>query len=68
MCEDSDRDNILGYLDNCINIKNPNQDDDDNNGIGNSCEDKDNDKILFANDNCPFDYNPNQDDIDKDKI
>ena len=68
MCEDSDDDWYLWYLDNCINITNKDQLDDDNDWIWNLCEDDDRDWILFALDNCPYDYNPDQEDIDKDTI
>ncbi|MCF7559799.1 choice-of-anchor B family protein [Sabulilitoribacter multivorans] len=45
---DTDGDGIVDSLDNCVSIANPNQEDDDNDGIGNLC---DND---FADPNAPL--------------
>ncbi len=61
---DSDSDGVLDYLDNCINVSNPNQEDIDGNGIGDLCQDLDADGVIDINDNCPNIYNPNQDDSD----
>ena len=68
ICEDIDKDWIVGYIDNCPNIYNPDQKDDNNNNMGNVCEDDDNDSIINAIDNCPNNYNYDQKDVDNDKI
>ena len=67
---DTDNDGIEDSLDNCPTISNPNQEDDDNNGIGNACDDDDDDDdgVLDANDNCPLEANPDQEDDDNDGI
>ena len=63
---DTDADGITNDIDNCPDISNPNQEDNDNDGIGDVCEDDDdNDGILDVDDNCPMLYNPDQ--IDKDR-
>ncbi|MEZ4797124.1 MAG: choice-of-anchor B family protein [Flavobacteriaceae bacterium] len=67
--QDIDGDNIVDDNDNCINISNPNQEDNDNDGIGNVCDDDDdNDGIIDENDNCPLIANPDQADTDNDGI
>jgi hypothetical protein len=33
MCEDSDQDDVPGYIDNCVYQANRDQKDDDNNGV-----------------------------------
>lgn len=66
---DPDNDGISGTLDNCPSIANPNQLDNDNDGLGDVCDDDDdNDGILDMNDNCPLNYNPNQEDSDSNGI
>lgn len=70
---DSDNDGIPDATDNCPSVSNPNQEDDDNNGIGNVCDtvsptDSDNDGVPDATDNCPTVANPNQEDDDFDGI
>jgi len=44
---DSDQDNVIDHIDNCVKIKNSNQTDTDNDSLGNPCDpDDDNDGIL----------------------
>jgi hypothetical protein len=54
-CSDPDLDAII-LTDNCPNVNNPDQEDDDGDGIGNLC------------DNCPETPNPDQADADEDGI
>ena len=65
---DTDNDGIEESVDNCPLVANPNQEDDDNDGIGNTCDDDDGDGILNADDNCPSIANPNQEDTDNNGI
>ena len=64
--EDTDGDGVLNKDDNCVNTKNPGQEDADGNGIGDVCEDTDEDGIYDVDDNCPNTANPDQIDTDKD--
>lgn len=73
---DTDSDGIIDSLDNCPTIANPDQADNDNNGIGNVCDstpngdsvDSDNDGITDDVDNCPNIANPDQADNDNDGV
>jgi len=53
---DNDSDNVMNYLDNCVDVYNPDQSDVDNDSVGDSC------------DNCISIYNPIQSDFDSDGI
>ena len=69
MVADADNDRIADADDNCVNTSNPDQSDDDNDGIGNACEaDSDNDSIADDTDNCPNTANPGQGDTDNDGL
>ena len=64
---DFDNDGIEDSLDNCPRVANPDQADDDNDGIGNACDhDRDGDGIDDGSDNCPSVANHNQIDTDGD--
>ena len=68
---DSDGDGIADVADNCPSVSNPDQRDDDQDGIGDTCDaliDSDGDGIADAADNCPFISNPDQRDDDQDGI
>jgi len=59
--DDSDGDGIPDGYDNCPFVANPDQLDQNGNGIGDACDpDIDGDGILNAADNCPRRYNPDQ--------
>jgi gliding motility-associated-like protein len=65
--EDADGDGIFDAVDNCPNTANPDQADNDMDGIGDVCDDDDDDDgVLDVDDNCPITYNPGQEDRDND--
>ncbi len=68
MCDDTDRDGIEGWRDNCPSLSNADQADDNNDGKGNACSDTDGDAIYDSLDSCPIIYNPKQEDIDSDGV
>ena len=53
--KDRDEDLINNTCDNCIDVRNTDQEDYDKDGVGDAC------------DNCPYRYNPDQRDRDNDK-
>jgi hypothetical protein len=72
---DQDGDTVVDFRDNCPSGYNPNQDDLDSDGVGDSCDlcpsyddlaDGDGDKIADSCDNCPAVANADQTDIDFD--
>jgi hypothetical protein len=65
---DIDEDGILDVRDNCPSSVNPEQEDIDGSGVGDSCEDFDKDGIVNSSDNCPQYPNRNQLDEDGDEL
>ena len=61
VCDDTDRDGIPDYLDNCKTVFNPDQN-------PKACVDSDADGFEDTIDNCIDVYNPNQRDLDEDDI
>jgi hypothetical protein len=68
LAADIDKDGIQDILDNCVNIYNPDQIDENENGRGDACDDFDEDGIINPQDNCPNSPNFNQQDTDQDGI
>ena len=65
---DADGDLVYPPHDNCPEIYNPDQRDDDDNGIGVVCDDRDGDGIENSRDSCPLVTNPHQLDRDGDGV
>jgi Ca2+-binding RTX toxin-like protein/DNA-binding beta-propeller fold protein YncE len=68
---DSDEDGVVDSEDNCSEVANPEQEDDDIDGIGDACvpeQDGDEDGIVDELDNCPDDVNPLQEDLDENLV
>ena len=66
---DSDEDGVVDVNDNCASTSNPDQQDNDGDGVGDSCDpDDDNDGVGDEADNCPFVFNPDQQDVDRDGV
>ncbi|MCX6830105.1 MAG: PKD domain-containing protein [candidate division Zixibacteria bacterium] len=66
---DTDNDGIINACDNCPSVANPDQADNDHDGLGDLCDpDDDNDGIPDLTDNCPMIANPDQHDSDADGI
>jgi len=66
---DTDGDGVVDSSDNCPAIINPEQADNDLDGMGDICDaDDDNDSIVDVEDNCVFTPNPDQTDADGDGI
>ena len=66
--KDNDFDGIYDDVDNCPFIWNPNQNDENDNGIGDLCDDFDEDGIVDIYDNCPYTANADQKDINANGI
>lgn len=50
---DTDRDGIVDESDNCLTVRNPDQNDTDEDSIGDTCDDDDGDGVLDIRDRCP---------------
>lgn len=66
---DADEDGIEDGFDNCPFNSNPDQADNDGDGVGNICDDDDdNDGVIDGVDNCPVSPNSDQSDVDFDGV
>ncbi len=63
---DTDNDGIPNKQDNCVRDANPDQADENRNGLGDACDDYDRDGVVNPKDNCPAHPNRNQIDMDGD--
>lgn len=63
---DTDNDGIPNKQDNCVRDANPDQADENRNGLGDVCDDYDRDGIVNSKDNCSSHPNRNQIDMDHD--
>jgi alpha-tubulin suppressor-like RCC1 family protein len=74
--DDADSDGVVGTVDNCPLVFNPQQTDTDNDGLGDACDpcpddptnDVDGDEVCGLSDNCIDVSNPGQEDADEDGI
>ncbi|MFZ2153780.1 MAG: thrombospondin type 3 repeat-containing protein [Candidatus Moraniibacteriota bacterium] len=65
---DMDKDGIADEADNCVTIKNPDQEDVNDNGRGDACDDFDRDGVINQKDNCRDITNRDQKDVDLDGV
>ncbi len=63
---DTDNDGIPNKQDNCVRDANPDQADENRNGLGDACDDYDRDGVVNPKDNCPAHPNRSQTDTDGD--
>jgi len=63
---DDDEDGIPNARDNCPRTANPDQTDQNTNGVGDACDDHDRDGVMTVHDNCPDTPNRDQRDTDAD--
>lgn len=65
---DRDNDWVEDEKDNCPYHYNPDQKDNNKDGVGNVCSDTDGDGIIWYEDICPYTYNPKQYDINTNAV